>query len=62
MLTKPMCKELSSQLIHSRSCQVSLHFTPFLLPRYHPSLLQNKDLAMKPGTFSSIIYILYWET
>ena len=62
MLTKTMCKEFSSQLIHSQSCQVSLHFTPLLLPCYHPSLLQNKDLAIKPGTYSSTIYILYWET
>lgn len=32
MLTETMCKELSSQLIHSQSCQVSLHFAQFLLP------------------------------
>lgn len=57
MLTNTTCEELSSQLIPSQSCALILHFTDFLLP----SLVQSRDLAIKPGTFSSITHILYWE-
>lgn len=57
MLTNTTCEELSSQLILSQSCRLILHFTYFLLP----SLVQSRDLAIKPGIFSQYSAYLVLE-